>query len=166
MPLIDLLLPEFDREVGSTRRLLERIPDTALAWRPHERSMTLYALATHVVALPVWVDRVMAGTSFDLDTEPEAADAPTSTDAVLHAFDQHAARARGLLSGRLDGELMAPWTLTRGTTIVMTAPRIVMLRYFMLNHLIHHRGQLTVYLRLRDVPLPAMYGPSADEGTL
>ena len=166
MQLIELLLSEFDREVGCTRCLLEQVPDTMLAWRPHERSMTLGELTMHVSALPIWVDRIITRTSFNLEITQKATAEPVNTDALLQAFAQYVVRARVLLSGRHDGELMEPWTLTRGKALVMTAPRIVMLRYFMLNHLIHHRGQLTVYLSLCDLPVPAIYGPSADERTL
>ena len=128
--------------------------------------MTLGELTMHVSALPIWVDRIITRTSFNLEITQKATAEPVNTDALLQAFAQYVVRARVLLSGRHDGELMEPWTLTRGKALVMTAPRIVMLRYFMLNHLIHHRGQLTVYLSLCDLPVPAIYGPSADERTL
>ena len=165
MPLIDILLPEYDRETGTTRRVLERVPESAFGWKPHERSMTLGSLAAHVAALPTWTANVMNGDSFDIADEPANHDVqPASAADLLSTFDENVASARTLLLNRSDGELNQSWTLKRGTQDVFTLPRIAMLRYFVLNHLIHHRGQLSVYLRLQSVAVPAMYGPSADEG--
>ena len=165
MPLIDILLPEFDRETGTTRRVLERVPESAFGWKPHARSMTLGALAAHLAALPTWTATVMNGDAFDIADEPAGHDAqPASAADLLSTFDENVASARALLLNRSDGELTQSWTLKRGTHDVFMLPRIAMLRYFVLNHLIHHRGQLSVYLRLQGVAVPAMYGPSADEG--
>ena len=167
MAIIDLLLPEFDRETGTTRRLLERVPETAFAFKPHDKSMTLGRLASHVADLPTWVANVMGRDSFDLAAQPEDhTRQAASTNELLSFFDENVAAARLLLVDVIDGVLTAPWTLKKGNQDLFTLPRIAMLRYFVMNHLIHHRGQLTVYLRVQDVPLPAIYGPSADEGSL
>ena len=164
MALIDHLLPEYDRETGTTRRLLERIPTTAFDFAPHPTSMTLGRLASHISDLPTWVGRVMRTTSDDLEPAHETPQA-TSTTMLLAIFDTNVVAARGALVGTIDGLLTEPWTLSRSGQVLFTLPRITMLRYFMLNHLIHHRGQLSVYLRLQGAPIPAIYGPSADEGT-
>ena len=166
MVIIDLLLPEFDRETGTTRRLLERVPATAFAFKPHDKSMTLGRLASHVADLPTWVVNVMERDSFDLtgrsDSQTRQA---ASTNALVAIFDENVTAARVLLVDAIDGALTVPWTLKKGNQDLFTLPKIAMLRYFVLNHLVHHRGQLSVYLRLQDVPLPAIYGPSADEGS-
>ena len=167
MRLIDVLLPEFDREMGTTLRVLERAPDGALEWKPHDTSMTLAELARHVADLPRWTAHVMNHHSFDIAAgERISSAAPTSTAELLSRFDQNVASARALLPDTIDGALTEPWTLTRGKQELFTLPKIAMLRYLVLNHLIHHRGQLSVYLRLQGVAIPAIYGPSADEGRL
>ena len=164
MALIDHLLPEYDRETGTTRRLLERVPDTAFDFAPHAKSMTLGRLASHISDLPTWVGLVMHATSHDVEPGYETPQA-TSTTTLLTLFDTNVVAARVALVGAIDGFLTEPWTLTRGGQELFTLPRITMLRYFALNHLIHHRGQLSVYLRLLETPIPAIYGPSADEGS-
>lgn len=167
MAFTDTLLPEFDRETGTARRLPARVADGALAWQPHARSMTLGRLAAHLAHIPTWATHVMGHDSFDLATAEDSVRDPASVAELLAVFDRNVAAARARIAGRLDGELRAPWTLTRAERHLFTLPKIVMLRYFFLNHLIliHHRGQLSVYLRMHDVPIPAIYGPSADEGT-
>ncbi len=164
MAFIDTLLPEFDRETGTTRRLLTRVPDGALGWQPHERSMTLGRLAAHLAHIPTWANHVVGGDSFDIAAGADTAKDAASVAELLVVFDRNVTAARARIVGRLDGELRVPWTLTRGDQALFTLPKIVVLRYFLFNHLIHHRGQLSVYLRMRDVPIPAIYGPSADEG--
>jgi uncharacterized damage-inducible protein DinB len=165
MGLADALLPEFDREMGVTRRLLERVPDGQFAWQPHPKSMTLGRLAEHLAELPQWVGATVMQTSLDLAVarRPEGYQPPATRAAVLAMFDANVAAARGALAGRSDAELMAPWSLLRGEHTLFTMPKAGVLRAFVLNHIVHHRGQLSVYLRLRDVPLPSIYGPSADE---
>ena len=165
MTIADALLPEFDREMGVTRRLLERLPDGQFGWQPHPRSMTLGRLSEHLAELPQWVGTAVRESGLDLAAarRPDEYQPPASRAAVLAMFDANVTAARASLAGRTDGELMAPWTLRRGEHTVFTMPKAGVLRAFVLNHIIHHRGQLSVYLRLHDVPLPSIYGPSADE---
>ncbi len=165
MALVDALLPEFDHEVAATRRLLARLPDGQFAWQPHPKSMTLGALATHLSELGHWGHETINSPAVDLETMTRPPDdvPPATRAAVLEVFDRKMAGARAALAGKSDAELMAPWTLRRGAVEFFTMPKASCWRTFVMNHLIHHRGQLTVYLRQLDVPLPSIYGPSADE---
>jgi uncharacterized damage-inducible protein DinB len=165
MAIKDALLPEFDHEMATTRRLLERLPEAEFAWKPHARSMPLGQLAGHIANLPQWCTATLASTVFDLDALPVDArpQLPASRAAVLEEFDGKVAAARNQLTSTTDAEFMTPWTLKKGGQEVFTLPRISAIRSFVMNHLIHHRGQLSVYLRLKDVPLPSIYGPTADE---
>lgn len=164
MTLKETVLSEFDDEMAMTRRLLERLPDGSLEWKPHERSMSLGELATHLAHIPRWGTSILERDGYDLDhADKNDAVALTSTAAVLETFDRHAAGVRRTLVDRGDGELVAPWSLNRGEHLIMSLPRVSALRRFVLNHLVHHRGQLTVYLRMQNVPLPPLYGSSADE---
>ena len=161
-----LLLSEVDREMGATRRVLVRVPDAHLSWRPHERSMTLGRLTTHIASLPGWLATIVRANAFDLADVPAEPIADLSTTAVLARFDAAAADARRALADITDARLLEPWTLRKDGHDLVSAPRVVALRTEGLYHLTHHRGQLTVYLRLLDVPLPPIYGPTADEGRL
>ena len=165
MALVDALLPEFDHEVASTRRLLDRLPDGKLDWRPHPKSMTLGTLASHLSELGHWGQATITLPAIDLELMARPADyvAPATRAAIVAVFEQQMAGARAALVGKTDAELMAPWTLRRGAQEFFTMPKASCWRTFVMNHLIHHRGQLTVYLRQLDVPLPSIYGPSADE---
>ena len=165
MAITDSLLPEFDHEMGTTRRLLERVPEAEFTWKPHGKSMSLGELSDHLTGLVAWTNDVLSATSFDLDNAGESLKAkiPASRDALLAGFDGAVSGARRALTATSDPELMVPWTLKSGTHEIFTLPRITAIRSFVLNHLIHHRGQLSVYLRLKDVPLPPIYGPTADE---
>jgi len=163
MAIKDGLLAEFDHETATTRKLLERVPDDRLAWTPHDRSMTFGALATHITELPRWADAILNQTRFDLAAMPAAAPPAGSRSAILAAFDAHVTTARAMLD-RTDAELSAYWTLRRGDQEIFTMPRATAFRTFVLYHVVHHRGQLSVYLRLNDIPVPSIYGPSADEG--
>lgn len=164
MAIAETLLPEFDREMGLTRRLLERLPEGQFGWKPHERSMTLGRLAEHLAELPMWGKVSIAESGIDMATgRPDGYQPPTTRAAVLAMFDQNVAEARAALTGRTDAELMAPWTLSAQGKEVFTMPKAAVLRSFVMNHIVHHRGQMSVYLRLHDVPIPSMYGPSADE---
>ncbi len=163
--IADSLLPEFDRETAVTRLVLERVPDEKAAWRPHHKSRSMGELASHVAGLAQWVPLALKRAQFDFgQPEGEAVRAaPFDTTArLLAAYDERVAAARAAIVATSDAEMMASWTLRNGGRIVFTAPRLTVFRSFVMNHLIHHRGQLTVYLRLCDVPLPPIYGPTAD----
>ena len=164
MPLNQALLPEFDHEMATTRRVLERIPDDKFAWKPHEKSMSLGELATHLATLPHWSEAIVGQDSFDVATAP-ANPKLKSRQEVLGAFDASAAAARKAIAGATDQELMATWSFRMGDKTIFSLPRVGVLRSFIMNHSIHHRGQLSVYLRLNNVPVPSIYGPSADENT-
>jgi uncharacterized damage-inducible protein DinB len=165
VPIGDALLPEYDHELATTRRLLERVPEAELAWKPHERSMSLGQLAGHVANLPFWLSMTLAAPFYDLEAGDKEArlDPPASREILLKEFDEKVSKARAALAAASDGEMMAPWTLKSGSHEIFTIPRVAAIRSFVMNHLIHHRGQLSVYLRLKDVPLPSIYGPTADE---
>jgi uncharacterized damage-inducible protein DinB len=162
MALVDSLLPEFDHEMGTTRRLLERVPEGRIDWKPHEKSWTLGQLAQHVATLPLWGSITLLQSELDLAVTPEQTPLRTRA-ALLSAFDTRVAETRAALVGKMDAELLVPWTLKRGTDTIFAMPKVVVWRSFVLSHLIHHRGQLSVYLRMNDVPVPSIYGPSADE---
>lgn len=164
MPLVDALLPEFDHEMTVTRTLLERVPEDKFDWKPHQKSFSLGELAQHVATIPYWGTVTVSRPGIDIASEPRP-DPLTTRAAVLAVFDGHVADARAALAGRSDAELMVPWTLANGGQTVFSMPRAAVWRSFVLSHLIHHRGQLSVYLRMHDVPLPSIYGPSADEQT-
>jgi uncharacterized damage-inducible protein DinB len=166
MAIKDSLLPEYDHEMATTRRLLDRVPEADFAWKPHDKSMSLGQLSGHLANIPFWCSATLQATSLDLDTlgsdiRPKT---PASRAAVLKEFDEKVAAARALLASSTDPELLTPWTLKRGDHEIFTLPRISAIRSFVLNHIIHHRGQLSVYLRLRNVAVPPIYGPTADEG--
>ena len=166
MPLKDGLLPEFDHEMGMTRRVLERVPQADLAWKPHEKSFSLGELASHLAGIPTWIGATLDHDVFDvaesgMNTRPQT---PESVAAMLKTFDVSVKDARTKIDAQTDQTLLAPWTFKNAGHELFTMPKASVLRTFIMNHTIHHRGQLTVYLRLRDVPVPALYGPTADEG--
>jgi uncharacterized damage-inducible protein DinB len=161
----DRLLAEFDHEVATTRRLLERLPEDRerLAWTPHAKSRSLGGLATHLANLPVWGLTILSASSFDLVAMPPNAPEKTSRADILAAFDENTQKTRSRMD-RTDPEYLDRWTLKRGDQELFSMPRVAAFRTFLLYHLVHHRGQLSVYLRLQDIPVPAIYGPTADEG--
>lgn len=162
MALIEALLGEFDHELANTRRVLERVPENRMDWRPHPKSFAMGALATHVSEIPRWTVETLKRTDLDIagGGPPEQA---KSTKELLERFDANAAAARAALASATDQDLFQKWTLRNGGTEILTMPRAAVLRGFVMNHLIHHRAQLGVYLRMNDVAVPAIYGPSADE---
>jgi uncharacterized damage-inducible protein DinB len=166
MALRDALLPEFDHEMANTRKTLERVPDDKLDWKPHTKSMAMGGLATHLSNLPTWANYTIEGDSLDLAPEgkplPPMPMVKSRTD-LLDTFDGNVAKARASIAAASDEELFKPWTLQNNGTPILTLPKIAVLRGFVLNHNIHHRAQLGVYLRLNDIPVPSIYGPSADE---
>lgn len=165
MPLNQALLPEFDHEMANTRKSLERVPDAKLDWTPHQKSMTMGKLATHLATITHWTEAIMNQDSFDVANAPPQP-AFKSQKEILNGFDQSTAVARKALAGASDEQLVKPWSLKKDGTTIFTLPRIGVLRSFILNHTIHHRAQLGVYLRLNDIAVPSIYGPSADEGLL
>jgi len=166
MKISDALLPEFDKEMNSTRRTLERVPEDKLAWKPHEKSMTLGRLAGHVAELPRFGTIAIETDSLNLSAQEHKPLIATSRQQILDVFDQKVAEARAAIAGASDEHLMKPWSLEYQGKTIFTMPRAGVLRAMMLSHIIHHRAQLGVYLRLNDVPVPAIYGPSADESVM
>jgi uncharacterized damage-inducible protein DinB len=163
MPLRDALLADIDHECAVTRRVMERIPAASLGWQPHEKSFSLGGLGTHLGQLPHWGTQILERPSYDLAVATGHASGLDSVSNILTTFDRHVAEVRKAVADRAEGELTTMWSLTRGNETLLVMPRAGALRTFFLHHLIHHRGQLTVYLRLLGVPLPAIYGPTADE---
>lgn len=161
------MLPEFDSEMATTRRVLAAVPQARFDWRPHPKSWTMGGLATHVASLPNWTAITVRESSFDM--QPEGAEPPRNPAAqspaeLVSSFDAGVKAARVLLEGASDAALMAPWTLLKRGEEIFSMPRVAVLRAFVMNHLIHHRGQLSLYFRLADLRVPAVYGPTADEG--
>jgi uncharacterized damage-inducible protein DinB len=162
MPLIDELLKELEQEARTTRRVLERVPQDRLMWRPHAKARTLGELALHVAKVPGGVAMLVASPS--PAQAPNFVDpSPASTAELLPALDWSIAKAKEMLGGLSDAAMTAAWTLKSGDRELFTLSRVAIVRSVMLNHWYHHRGQLTVYLRELDVPVPSIYGPSADE---
>jgi uncharacterized damage-inducible protein DinB len=158
------LLPEFDREMASTRKTLERVPEGNPDFRPHPKSMSLGRLAAHVAEIPMWAVVSLTQDEFDVGgRRPEDAFVMTSRQSVLDRFDEELSKARAALADTSDADMMKTWSLKRGGTTIMAMPKIAVLRSMVMNHIIHHRAQLGVYLRMNDVPVPSIYGPSADE---
>jgi uncharacterized damage-inducible protein DinB len=160
------MLPEFDHEMANTRKTLERVPDDKFDWKPHEKSTAMGALAQHLGTLPGWANVTIDMDEFDLAPEgkPSKPEPLHSTVAVLETFDNNVAKARAAIAGASDEHLFKPWTLLSNGKKVLSMPRVAVLRGFVMSHIIHHRAQLGVYLRLNDIPVPSIYGPSADEG--
>lgn len=165
MPLNQALLPEFDHEMSNTRKSLERVPDDKLGWKPHTKSMTMGGLATHLATIAHWSEAIIGQESFDVSTAPPTPQLKSRKE-ILDAFDQSAATARKAIAGASDETLKKPWSLLSKGQTIFTLPRIGVLRSFIMNHTIHHRAQLGVYLRLNDIAVPSIYGPSADEGNM
>jgi uncharacterized damage-inducible protein DinB len=160
MPIIAELLPEFDQEMAATRRVLERVPDDRPDWKPHPKSFSLAHLAQLVATMPGWITRTLREPSLDLAADPGYRN--QTPDALLAQFDRHVVEAREAIATREDADWAEPWSLMMGGHAVFTSPRGEVVRQHV-NHLVHHRAQLGVYLRLLDVPVPSMYGPTADE---
>lgn len=166
MALTEAFLPEFDHEMANTRKTLERAPEDKFGWKPHEKSMLMGNLATHLAQLPRSGAIVINEDSFDVapPDQPHVPFEPASSrQELLEMFDKNVADGRDAIAGASDEHLLKPWTLLAGGKEIFTLPRIAVLRAFVMNHTIHHRAQLGVYLRLNDVPVPSIYGPSADE---
>ncbi|HEU5211036.1 MAG TPA: DinB family protein [Longimicrobiales bacterium] len=160
MSFIRDLLPEFDEEMRTTRRALERVPAHRGEWKPHPKSFPLGHLAQLVASMPSWTTTMLRETELDL-TKGGGYSFET-TEALLARFDRGVQEARLAIQEAKDGDMSVPWSLKMGDQVLLTLPRQVVVRQH-INHLVHHRGQLSVYLRLLDVPVPSMYGPTADE---
>jgi uncharacterized damage-inducible protein DinB len=166
MSLSQSLLPEFDHETTNTRKVLERIPEDKLNWKVHEKSNTIGWVGMHMAGILGWVDLTLNRDSLDIapvGAEPYRTPVPSSRQEILDQFDRNLATARAAIAAASDEQFMKPWSLLMTGEVLFTMPRAAVLRSFVLNHMIHHRGHLCVYLRLNDVPVPALYGPSADE---
>ena len=168
MSISQLLLPEYDAEIATTRRVLERVPDTGGAgeWRPHPRAFPMAHLAQLVAMLPGWTVKILHDTELDIAPKggPSTIYSVQKTAALLEQFERNAREGRDALAGISDEALQVPWTLKAGGHALSTEPRYTVLRQNVLNHLVHHRAQLGVYLRIHGEKVPSMYGPTADEG--
>ena len=161
MSIAQAFLPELEREAATTRRVLERVPADKLDWRPHPKSMSLGQLSLHIATLPGNIAEIAAVEEFPV---PDFVQEPAQSVAeLLSELESGVAKAKALLNGLDDARALAEWKIVKDGRAILTVPRIGLVRSIMLNHWYHHRGQLSVYLRLLDVPLPSIYGPSADE---
>ena len=160
MPISETLLPEFDQEMATTRRLLERVPSDKGKWKPHEKSFSLGHLAQLVAWMPGWIAQTLRERALDLKVQSGYSD--EKTEDLVKMFDKNVKDARAAIQAAKDSDYQVEWSLKMGDRVLFTQPRAVVVRQHV-NHLIHHRGQLTVYLRLIDVPIPSIYGPTADE---
>lgn len=163
MAIIDGILQEFAHEAAGTRKVLERLPESELGWKPHAKSMTMGVLASHLAETPSWVEPIINQDEMSFSTIGYKPLDLKKVSEIVKRFDANVAEAQKVLKGVTDAKLMLPWTLKIDGKAAFTMPRVAVLRAMILSHSIHHRGQLTVYLRLKDVPLPGLYGPSADE---
>jgi len=166
MPMNQAFLAEFDREMTNTRKTLERVPENKFTWKPHPKSGEMIWLAGHVANIPSWVAMTFDREELDIapvGQPPLKNEPPKNRGELLAGFDRNVVAGRAALEKAGDDQMMKPWTLLAGGNKIFTMPKAAVLRNFVMNHLIHHRAQLTVYLRLNDVPVPALYGPSADE---
>lgn len=159
------ILPAFDHLIEGTRQHLESIPDDRLGWKPHDKSYTLGELGTHLANLPTWAMITIGQDEFDVappGEDPPWMEALSSSAEMVSAIDENATAARAAIEGASDDDLMEEWTLLKGGEALFTMPKIAVLRSFVMDHMIHHRGQLTVYLRLLDIPVKPTFGPTAD----
>ena len=163
---MQLATGDLERELATTRRMLERVPDEHFAWKPHERSMSLGTLAAHLANLLWWQTVTIQQDGLDFAEPQPPRTVPENRAALLQDFDEKAAVLRETLAQTDAAALARPWTLRRGDHVIFTLPKAAVLRSFGISHMVHHRGQLSVYLRLLDVPVPPSYGPTADEGVL
>jgi uncharacterized damage-inducible protein DinB len=166
MTYAETVLPEFDQEMANTRKVLQRIPDDKLDWQPHPKSHTIGWNANHLANLPDWLVHTLAKPSLDIAPvggQPYAVPALSGRQEILDLFDRNVAAARKAIAEAKDKDMGSPWTLSRAGNPIFTMPRSAVVRSVVLNHMIHHRAILCVYLRLNDIPVPGMYGPSGDE---
>ncbi len=157
------LMPEMQHEYANTRKMLESVPFEAADWKPHDKSMTLKRLAVHIATLPQWVNIILSTKELDITSSPFSPPAITGNEALMQWFNTTSKASLTALETASDEALRASWILKRGELIIFTLPRIAAIRFLVANHSVHHRGQLSVYLRLLNIKVPGMYGPSADE---
>jgi uncharacterized damage-inducible protein DinB len=163
IPMCQAIMGEIQQEAATTRRVLERIPENKLAWKPHQKSMTIGQLALHMAQVPGGIAKISRADEFDASQANFGAKQPESMGEIFAAHDESVRVAEDCLKTMTQEKANATWRLKMGTKEVLAIPRAALLRSIMLNHWYHHRGQLSVYLRLLDIPLPSIYGPSADE---
>lgn len=166
MSLSEMLLPEFDQEMSTTRKTLERVPEDKFGWKPHEKSSAMGGLATHLANIPTWTVHTLGKDELDIappGAPPARPEELKTRSELLEKFDQNVKEARDAVSAASDERWYGSWSLLLGGKTLLTMPRAVVMRSFVMSHMIHHRAQLGVYLRLNDVPVPSVYGPSADE---
>ena len=165
MAIKEAILPEFDHEMATARKVIERVPDGKFDYKPHEKSMSMGFLASHIADMPTWAVVGITQDSLDMASGFKPFQAASNVE-LLAAFDKNVALARTAIAGASDETFMKNWSLKNGDTTLMTMPKIAVVRSFVMNHIIHHRGQLSVYLRLNNIAVPSIYGPSADEGSM
>ena len=161
------ILPEFDNEMANTRKVLERLTDAIATWKPHPKSFSAGDLGLHIANMISWTNMTLTQTELDMNPPGGPAWTPPvyeSAKRTLAMFDENVVKARAALAGASDADFAVNWSLKNGGQSIFTMPRVAVIRIFVLNHVIHHRAQLTVYLRMKDIPVPSIYGPSADEG--
>ncbi len=166
MNYAETILPEFDREMANTRKVLERVPDNKLDWQAHPKSHTIGWNANHLAEIPGWVERWLTAPSWDfapIGGEPYQSPKLTSRQVIVDLFDRNVAAARKALAAVNDEQMTQPWSLLKAGTRLFTMPRATLMRRFILNHLIHHRAILCVYLRVNNIAVSGMYDPSGDE---
>lgn len=156
-----MMMPEFDHEFAQTRRTIERVPEERFDWKPHEKSFSLYELTAHLGEIPQWLRATLEHDELDLETYERVL--PKTKQDILDRFDAAVEAARAALEKATSEDFMTTWTMKSGDDVMMSMPKGAVLRSFVMNHNVHHRAQLGVYLRLLGVPVPAIYGPSADE---
>ena len=164
--LATAFLNELDNEAKVTRTVLERVPADKFDWKPHEKSMTFGRLASHVAEMFGWTRSTLTTDVLDFSTMEYTPFEPKSNEELLAFFDDHIAKAKAALAETSDETFLTNWTMRNGETEYFTMPKVAVVRSFVMNHIIHHRGQLSLYLRLNDIPVPSIYGPSADEGQM
>jgi uncharacterized damage-inducible protein DinB len=161
MPIVDSILMEIEQEAQTTKRVLDRIPEHKLSWKPHPKAFSLGQLALHIAAAPGNLSAAIAQDSFEVPNFAQAE--AKSRQEILDTFSKSHETVKGTLKKMDDAKLMAMWSLTKNGKVLMSVPRVGFIRSILMNHMYHHRGQLSVYLRILDVPVPSIYGPSADE---
>lgn len=166
MGLGEALHAEMEQEAATTRKVLERIPAEKFDWKPHEKSMGMGQLASHIAEMFSWTKPTLEQPELDFSKFDYKPFVPASSEELVEFFDKSVAEALNILKNTSDETFFEPWTMRNGEQIYFTMPKAVTMRSFVMNHIVHHRGALSVYLRLNDIPVPAMYGPSADEGVM